>query len=104
MQPDATKSALLMFRIRHIPTGLYYCASTTVQVQILDAQGQQQTRWIKTNLSKQGRVYQGRQLQVPAWLKHNYYCHLVQSVSQLDRQGQCLLPVDPAEWQAQLVS
>ncbi len=54
-----------MFRLKHIPTGLYYCPSRKIKVE---------GWYIKSNLSKTGKIYAVR----PS-LKHignRFYSHL----------------------------
>jgi len=58
-----------VYRIRHIPSGLYYCPARHVKVP------NQEYGWIKSNLSKTGKLYPRK----PS-LKHIgrlYYNHLL---------------------------
>lgn len=43
-----------VYRIRHIPTGMYYCPSRTVTVKV---EGKSYRQWVKSNLSKNGKLY-----------------------------------------------
>lgn len=89
-----------VYRIRHVPTGMYFCPSREVKVKLQDGQPWQQSGvYVKSNLSKTGKTY----LRKPslAYVGTNYYTHLITSVRELnDRVGSCCMkPVVESEWQ-----
>lgn len=47
------KYPLLLFRIKHKSTGLYFCPSRSISVKTEDGRRE----WVKSNLSKKGKVY-----------------------------------------------
>jgi len=91
-----------VYRIRHLPSGLYFCPSRSIKVRlegdspILQSIG----RYIKSNLSDKGKVYV-RRPSIKQIGDHYYTHHGVNHVDDLDRGilGRYrLLPVDPDEW------
>jgi hypothetical protein len=61
------------YRIKHLPTGLYYHPSSEVQIKI-----GAKTHRTKTNLGKKGKIYP--MLPTLKWISNSYYNH-VQRVS-----------------------
>ena len=52
------------YRIKHIPTGLYYCPNKSA--------------YDKTNFSKRGKIYASKSYALAA-MKHNSICHVNKS-------------------------
>jgi hypothetical protein len=76
-----------MQRIKHIPTGLYYRPSTEKSIHVKTRSGGKCYVYLKSNLSKHGKVYRAATLK---WLKNGYYNHLAtQEAAQnyLDESG-----------------
>jgi hypothetical protein len=44
---------MIVYRIKHIPTGMYYCPSREIQVATADGR----RRYVKSNLSRNGKLY-----------------------------------------------
>lgn len=94
-----------LYRILHVPTGMYFCPSREVRVKLPDGNVYQQAGcYVKSNLSKTGKVY----VQKPSlkYVGSNYYTHLITSVKQLNCHGvnACMLPVLESEWQIEQVT
>jgi hypothetical protein len=88
---------MVAYRILHKPTGLFYCPSREIKAKILDHHGETRERYVKSNLSKTGKVY----LKRPT-LKHIgsiIYTHMVTNESQLDSYKTCVIPVAPDHWE-----
>lgn len=88
-----------IYRILHVPTGLYFCPSRHVKVRLSDGQPWQQSGiYVKSNLSKTGKTYTRR----PSlnYLGDNYYTHLIQSVKELNTHDRdsCMKIVVLSEW------
>jgi hypothetical protein len=88
-----------VYRIRHIPSGLYFCPSREIRVRLEgDSSVFATGRYIKSNLSKTGKTY----LRTPTlrFLGDCYYTHLIRHVSELDQGigNRCLRPVVESEW------
>ena len=88
-----------VYRMRHVPTGLYFCPSREVKVKLSDGSIYQQNGvYIKSNLSKTGKTY----LKRPSikQIGSHFYTHLITSVKQLNQGvgNYCLLPVLESEW------
>lgn len=91
-----------VYRIKHIPTGMYFCPSRTIKVRLPDDSTiyQKIGRRIKSNLSKDGKTYTRR----PSLkqIGSNYYTHDgISSVKDLDHGivGEYrMLPVIENEW------
>ena len=60
---------MITYRLRHIPTGLYYRPSGEVKFKMGNIQ-----LYIKTNLSKKGKVYSSKPSL--SWIKHGFYNHV----------------------------
>ena len=62
---------MIVYRMKHLPTGLYYRPSADVKIVIGGL-----NYYTKTNLSKKGKLY----LMKPSflWLKHGYCNHIQQ--------------------------
>ena len=94
--------AMKMYRILHVPTGMYFCPSRTIKVRLPDDSTiyQKIGRQIKSNLSKEGKVY----TQKPSLkqIGSHYYTHDgISSVTDLtnDIVGEYrMLPVIENEW------
>lgn len=91
-----------VYRILHVPTGLFFCPSREVRVKLSGGRICQQADWyVKSNLSKTGKAY----VKKPSltYVGRNYYTHLITSVNQLNAYGvvACVLPVLESEWQIQ---
>ena len=85
------------YKLRHIPTGLYFIPSRKLEVWLEDRDGAKRPRSVKSNLSKTGRIYQKRPSL--SWVEGGYYTHFVHSMSELDRLGQAkLVTPAPGEW------
>jgi hypothetical protein len=90
----------VVYRIKHIPTGMYFCPSREVKVK-LDGDSsyyEKSGRHIKSNLSKTGKSY----LKKPTikQIGSHYYTHLITGVRQLSNGmgNYAMLPVLPNEW------
>lgn len=61
------------YRMKHVPSGLYYCPSRDARVNFINHEG---SAYVKTNLSKRGKVYLSR----PSfkWIGGTFYTHLGQ--------------------------
>lgn len=91
-----------VYRILHVPTGMFFCPSREVRVKLNDGNVYQQAGcYVKSNLSKTGKVY-GKKPSI-TYVGRNYYTHLITSAQQLNgRVGNyCLLPVLESEWRIQ---
>ena len=91
-----------LYRILHVPSGMFFCPSREIRVKLPDGNGYQQAGWyVKSNLSKTGKAY----VKKPSlkYVGRNYYTHLITSVKQLNSHGvtACMLPVLESEWQIQ---
>lgn len=50
-----------MYRLKHIPTGYYFCPSREVKAHWTRPEdGRKFSNYVRTNLSKKGKVYQSR--------------------------------------------
>jgi hypothetical protein len=58
-----------VYRIKHLPTGLYYRPSSEVQVKAAGTK-----RYVKTNLSKKGKLYTQRPSE--SWFVGKIYNHV----------------------------
>lgn len=86
---------MTVYRIQHIPTGLFYCPSRQLKVKLAD--DDRVYRYLKSNLSKTGKTY----LKKPT-VKHlgrTYYTHLITSSKELSRYNTAIRPVLNSEWQ-----
>ena len=51
----------MMFRLKHIPSGFYFCPVREVKIHwIRPEDGREDYKFVKTNLSKNGKVYHKR--------------------------------------------
>lgn len=89
-----------IYRIKHLPTGMYFCPSREVKVRLDDDIGYHASagRYVKSNLSKTGKAYVRKPTlrQIGSY----YYTHLITSIKQL-KNGlvkSCSLPVIESEW------
>ena len=94
-----------VYRIRHLPTGMYFCPSREVRVKLPDLPSYYGSGSvaIKSNLSSTGKTY----LKRPSikQIGQYYYTHLVQSFKEIDSSGPYrMLPVEPQEWVVEEVS
>lgn len=62
------------YKLRHIPTGLYFIPSRQVSVRLKDKNGEVHHHWVKSNLSKKGKVYAQRP--TLKWLGNIFYNHI----------------------------
>lgn len=89
-----------VYRIQHVPTGMYFCPSREIKVKLADDHGYYATagRYIKSNLSKQGKTYLRRP--TLKQIGSHYYTHLITSRAQLNNglANYCMLPVLEHEW------
>ena len=86
-----------IYRLKHLPTGLYFCPSREVKVKISDGDQRQQAGvYVKSNLSGGGKTY----LREPSltYIGGRYYSHLITSVAQINLHGSCLLGYIEGEW------
>lgn len=93
-----------LYRIKHVPSGMYFCPSRDVKVKLADGNAYQQAGcYVKSNLSKTGKAY----IKKPTlkYVGSNYYSHLITSVRQLNgyARAHCVLPVLESEWQIEQV-
>lgn len=93
------------YRIRHVPSGLYYCPTRQVRIQVPDGTPeQQQGMSVASNLSTDGKVY----LRKPSlsYVGTYYSSHLVTSVKQFAHSWPLCyrLPVQEDEWQIEQVT
>ena len=94
-----------VYRIRHVPSGLYFCPSREVKVKLQDdVSWQASGRYVKSNLSVKGKAYTKKPSLT--FLGSLYYTHLITKVSELNSHSRnaCLVPVVPSEWQIEEVS
>lgn len=59
------------YRMKHIPTGLYYCRSRKVRYKLGKNPACER---VKSNLSKEGKIYTKKP--TFAWIGGNFYSHL----------------------------
>ncbi len=95
-----------VYRIRHKPTGMYFCPSREIKVKLEgDSTWRANGRYIKSNLSKTGKAYVRRPTikQIGGY----YYTHVdVTHVDDLDHgvTGEYrMLRVVPEEWEIEAV-
>lgn len=87
-----------VYRILHVPSGMYFCPSREVRVKLADGSVYQQVGvYVKSNLSKTGKAYVKKPSM--SYVGRSYYTHLITSVKQLNGRNYCLLPVMESEWQ-----
>jgi hypothetical protein len=91
-----------IYRIKHIPSGLYFCPSRSIKVKLDGEIGiyQKMGRYIKSNLSPTGKTYV-RRPSITQIGRHYYTHHGVASVLDLDHDivGDCkMLEVVAQEW------
>lgn len=86
---------MTVYRIQHVPTGLFYCPSREIKVVLEDDISNY--RYIKSNLSKTGKTY----LKKPTvkYLGDLYYTHLITSAKELGRYNTATRPVLESEWE-----
>lgn len=96
-----------VYRIKHLPTGLYFKPSSEVWVKV----GGDHSVHVKTNLSKKGKVY--TQLPSESWFTNGIYNHLAQqkrfkgitdvfSISYRERNR--IYPAPREDWQIEEVT
>lgn len=92
-----------VYQLQHIPSGLYFCPVRDKKVTLIQADGTTEHRYLRSNLSKMGKVYQKRPS--AAWLGSVYYTHLITHQSELNSPqfsqfpNCCVRPVIESEWQ-----
>jgi hypothetical protein len=104
--PNSKPHTTMVYRILHVPTGMYYCPSREVKVKLPDDQAYHahSGRYIKSNLSKTGKTYTKKPSL--AYVGKYYYTHLITSARELNGHAgaYCILPVVKSEWQVEQVS
>lgn len=86
-----------LYRLKHVPTGMYFCPSREIKVKIPDGNDYQKSGvYVKSNLSVKGKIYQSRPTLM--WVKPCYYTHLITSVQQLNSHGGCMIPYAEGHW------
>lgn len=86
-----------IYRLKYLPTGLYFCPSREVKVKISDGDQRQQAGvYVKSNLSGRGKTY----LRKPSltYIGGRYYSHLITSAKQLNSWGSFLIAFVDSEW------
>jgi hypothetical protein len=87
-----------VYRLKHLPTGLYFCPSRELKVKILDHPDVQYRNgiYIKSNLSTTGKSY----IKKPSFknIGSNFYTHIITSYTQLNGRKYLLLPFIDHEW------
>jgi len=84
---------MTVYRLKHIPTGMYYCPSREIHITING-----EWHYIKSNLAKKGKVYTAR----PSfkWIENGFYNHLqfigITSTDYYDRHKLC--PFIAIDW------
>lgn len=84
----------MFYRLRHKPSGLYFCPSRQVVVTIV-RDGKRVRGWVKSNLSKTGKVYPMKPSW--AWIGQGYYSHLEDNDT--GRISPFPLPFIGSEWE-----
>lgn len=46
-----------VYRMCHLPSGLFFCPSREIKVKAKDINGQERQIYVKSNLSKKGKIY-----------------------------------------------
>jgi len=93
---------MTVYQIQHIPSGLYYCPVRDKKVMMQMADGTTEAKYLRSNLSKMGKLYQKRPSM--SWLGTIYYSHLVTRQSELNSPHfssypkDCTRPVIESEW------
>lgn len=86
------------YRMKHIPSGLYYCPSRVMRTVVTDSSGNptKRIRWGKSNLSKKGKAY----LSKPSfkWIGGNFYDHRIPRTIFDTRRKDKTSPFIPADW------
>jgi hypothetical protein len=82
-----------VYRVRHIPSGLYYCPSREVYVKDKELE---RPRYMKTNLSKTGKLY-SRKPSLKVLLNSCVYVHLRELSTNIWR-NQYVMPVKVEDW------
>jgi hypothetical protein len=93
-----------LYRIKHTPSGMYFCPSREVKIKLADGSIYQQNGfYVKSNLSKNGKIY----VRWPrlGQIGSSYYTHLITSVKQLNQGigNYTLNPVLESEWQIEQI-
>jgi len=88
-----------VYRIKHLPTGMYFCPSREVKIKLTDGSPYHQGGfYVKSNLSKTGKTY----LKRPSIKNVGscYYSHLITSIRELSNglSNYAMLPVVEGEW------
>lgn len=88
-----------VYRIRHVPTGMYFCPSREIRVKLSDMPSYYGggVLYVKSNLSKAGKTYLKRP--TIRQIGKYYYTHLISSFKEIHRSNNyCMLPVLENEW------
>lgn len=94
---------MTVYRLQHIPSGLYFCPVRDKKVTLTQVNGTTEIRYLRSNLSVTGKVYQKRPS--VAWMGSFYYTHLITHQSELNSPqfsqypNCCVCPVIETEWQ-----
>lgn len=94
-----------VYRILHIPTGMYFCPSREIRVKLSDIPSYYGggSLYVKSNLSKTGKTY----LKRPSLkqIGKSYYTHLFSSARDMSPGTRyCLRAVVPEEWAVEEVA
>jgi hypothetical protein len=90
------------YKLKHIPSGLYFIPGREVSVKLKDKNGQLNQRWVKSNLSKKGKIYQQRP--TLRWLGDIFYTHLGEWESEFSGLPYTKkLRVRPEEWEVEVL-
>lgn len=91
-----------VYRIKHLPTGLYYCPSREIRLKSV-----KYSYYVKSNLSKKGKFYPKKP--TLKWLGHTCYTHVqwdysfgvreVDPVEERSRRRDFVFKVIPEEWE-----
>ena len=61
---------MTVYRIKHIPTGMYFCPSRQIQVATMDGR----KRYVKSNLSRNGKLY--NKMPTLLYIGDRFYNHM----------------------------
>lgn len=89
------------YRMKHVPSGLYYCPSRDVRAKVEGAAASYQLN-VKTNLSKRGKVYLSRP--TFKWIGDSFYDHRIPRRVTDTRYGGKTSPFIPSDWIVEEVS
>lgn len=87
-----------VYRLKHLPTGLYYRPSRDVKVKGADGV----STWVKSNLSKDGKVYTSKPSL--SWVEGGFYNHLAPQRSSSWRRSERVDTYRPEDWAVEEVA